>query len=917
MSKTIARALAMCASTAAVLSMGIVPAYAMSDTNLDATSSSWGTALANQTEVDDTDSMPSNPSVELPTQVSEKIQDDDVVVAEQYALGDDGELKNIETGETVTDETIVGTEETPADPLAKSEGDSFIPVDASEVKEKVAQNGGDIDVPAQSDSDDDAADNDGAAATTQDEGEPAQSNENDANVDTNEDAPNEETAGSAASSTDGSVQLAALPNNSYGAYWGTYNNTPAFFMGNGTMFVQKAKGVIDVSQWQGKIDWTKAKAAGVEGAIIRVGYGINNLDDYAKYNVSECKRLGIPFGVYWYSYAYDANYAADEGDSFADMLASLGVKNSDLSYPAYYDLEQWSWTGHTCPTSTSVYDNIVNRFYGRMKVRGYSNLSVYSYTSYLNGPLNTSNIHSKTTWVAQYSAYMSFTGLSSNWRGWQYSSSVHINGISGYVDVSAFGYETVSDSGSKPTPAQPTQAKVDVTKLTAVTIPNGNYYINAWVKDSSSVDITNGSTAKGARTQLYGYDHTKAQQFTFTRQSDGSYVIKNVGSGLVLDVDSADAKNGATVQQWSANGTKAQRWFIRDSGAGYYLQSALGNWVLDLASGGTANGTAVRLYQPNATAAQKFVLASVGVSFPSGDVLIKSAKNSDLTMDVTASSSANGARIQLYPCDDTVAQNFRFTEVGNGVYQIRNTSSGKLVEIASGVTDKGGVIQQWTANGTQAQRWAVLKSGNKVTFINVKATKAIDIPSGNAVSGAKLQSYTANGTVAQQWTVVKHQTMRERLDSEAAAHKKDLADGTYTLGTAVKSSMKLDVNHGSKDDHANVQIYASNGTKAQTWKVTHDAKGYVTLTCVNSGKVLDVAHGSSKSGANVQQYKANGTLAQKWIAVKNANGTYTLKSALAEGVVLDVEGAGTANRTNVQIYTSNGTKAQQWVATKK
>ena len=77
-------------------------------------------------------------------------------------------------------------------------------------------------------------------------------------------------------------------------------------------------------------------------------------------------------------------------------------------------------------------------------------------------------------------------------------------------------------------------------------------------------------------------------------------MIINVNSGKALDVRNGAAGNNAVVQQYSANGTNAQRWFIRDSGAGYYLQSALGNWVLDLSGGNTANGAAIRLYTPMA-----------------------------------------------------------------------------------------------------------------------------------------------------------------------------------------------------------------------------------------------------------------------------------------------------------------------------
>ena len=88
--------------------------------------------------------MPDNPDAELPDKVSAEISDDATVVSEQYAATPEGELKDIETGETVTDPKIVGTESKQPDPLAKTDGESFIPVSAADVKEKVAANGGDV-----------------------------------------------------------------------------------------------------------------------------------------------------------------------------------------------------------------------------------------------------------------------------------------------------------------------------------------------------------------------------------------------------------------------------------------------------------------------------------------------------------------------------------------------------------------------------------------------------------------------------------------------------------------------------------------------------------------------------------------------------------------------------------------------------
>lgn len=851
-------------AVALAASVAVAPAYALQDIAIeDAVAQSGsvtadnGVVMQSDDQSDDQtgdqqsqDSMPDNPNAKLPDNVSDEISDDATVISEDLAVTPEGEVKNIETGEIVTDPTLVGTKDQQPDPLAKTNGESFIPVSAEDVKNAVV---------------------------------------------------------------DANVQLSKFESNEYGAHWGTYNNTKAFFDYQNNLFVQQAKGVIDVSGWQGDIDWAKAKADGVEGAIIRLGYGEgNNADKKAQRNISECKRLGIPFGIYWYSYADTPALAKEEGTDVVAKLKQFGVNPSDLAYPVYYDLEKWTWEGHQPPTDPNVYNNIVNNWYSALQSAGYKNLGVYSYTSYLQGPLKHADIYAKTTWVAQYGARMGFDSFPTNSRGWQYTSSGKVDGISGNVDMNAFGNKEFVNGGS----SNDLQAAIDVRKMTAVTIPNGNYYINVRSKVASSVDIPGGSAADSTAIQLYSGNSSKAQQFTFTGQSDGSYEIVNVNSGKALDVRNGVAENNAIVQQYSRNNSQAQRWFIRDSGAGYYLQSALGNWVLDLSGGNTANGAAIRLYTPNGTASQLFVVSSSDVNIATGvSMIITSVANKKLVTDVTSASTANGARVQLYSSNNTNAQKYRFESIGNGTYKIINANSGKVLDVAGGSTANGAALQQYTSNNTVAQQWTVRNYGSgKIALVSVNANKAVDIPGGNAVQQAQLQLYSPNGTVAQQWLVAKAQlTLRERLNETAAKHRQDLPDGMYTFGSKLNTSMKMDVSGASRSNYGNVQIWAGNGTNAQKWKVTHDSNGYVTLTSVNSGKVLDVNGGVSANGTNVQQYDSNGTYAQKWIAVKNSDGSYTLQSALAENKVLDVSGASTSNGANVQLYAANGTNAQKWV----
>lgn len=842
-------------AVAMTVSVAVVPAYAMQDIAIEDTPSSFAAT------VDDvqnsSNSMPDNPNATLPETVSENISDDSTVVSENLAVTPEGDVQNIETGETVTDAQLVGTQSQQPDPLAKTDGESFIPVSASDVKDAVEQ-------------------------------------------------PVKQSVEQSSLKGGSTVRLTKFESNEYGAHWGTYNGTKAFFDYRNNLFVQQAKGVIDVSSWQGDVDWAKAKADGVEGAIIRLGYGWGNYADAkAQRNINECKRLGIPFGIYWYSYAYDANCARAEGNDVVAKLRQMGVSPNDLKYPVYYDLEKWTWAGHTPPTNPNVYSGMADAWYGALQSAGYKNLGVYSYTSYLQGPLNNSSIYAKTRWVAQYGAQMGYNAFGTNDRGWQYTSSGHINGISGSVDMNAFGSKNYAQDSSV----------IDVRKMPVVSVPDGNYFINVRFKVASSVDISGASTSDSATIQLYSGNGSKAQQFKFSKQSDGSYVITNVNSDKALDVRGAAAGNNSVVQQYAINGTNAQRWFIRDSGAGYYLQSALGNWVLDLSGGNTSNGTAIRLYAPNGTQAQRFVVSSSEVSVPvNAAVNIKSAGKSNLVFDVPGASTANSARIQLYAANGTNAQKFRFQQIGNGTYNIVNVNSGKVLDVYGASASNGAVLQQYDSNGTVAQQWTVRNYGDgKISLMSVNANKAIDVPGANYSSNVALQLYSPNDTAAQQWIIEKSKTMRDRLNEQAAKHRQDLPDGTYSFGSKLKTNMKMDVYGASRSDCANVQLWTGNGTNAQRWRVSHDDNGYVTLTSANSDKALDVYGASTANGANAQQYASNGTYAQKWIAIKNSDGSYTFQSALAENKVLDVSGASTSNGANVQLYTSNGTNAQKWV----
>ncbi len=151
---------------------------------------------------------------------------------------------------------------------------------------------------------------------------------------------------------------------------------------------------------------------------------------------------------------------------------------------------------------------------------------------------------------------------------------------------------------------------------------------------------------------------------------------------------------------------------------------------------------------------------------------------------------------------------------------------------------------------------------------------------------------------------------KENLDELAEKYRAELPDGIYYIRTALSDKKVLSVKGGAVGNKVNVVIRTCENADEQRWKVTHDAKGYITFTNIKSGKVLDVSNGVNNVDKTVWQYSPNNTLAQKWIARKEGN-DYEIVSAV-NGMVLNVKGGSPSDNTGIQIYASNDTKAQRF-----
>lgn len=297
---------------------------------------------------------------------------------------------------------------------------------------------------------------------------------------------------------------------------------------------------------------------------------------------------------------------------------------------------------------------------------------------------------------------------------------------------------------------------------------------------------------------------------------------------------------------------------------------------------------------------------------PDGKYVISSMLNSKYVLDIEGGSTSNYGNVQLYLNNESTAQAFKVSHDVQGYVTFTNVNSGKVLDVSGGIASNGRNVQQYTSNGTRSQKWVIKKSGNGYTIVSaLDSNFVLDLSSGKVNNGQNIQIYSSNGSNAQKWNLTKYLSKQEKLDQLAAENKNTLADGVYKIGNAQNSNYVLDIASGSKNNGANVQLYLSNGTTAQSFKVTHDTNGYVTFTNVNSGRALDVSGGKVANYSNIQQYNSNGTKSQKWI-VKKSNSGYTIISALDSNYVLDLSGGKVVNSRNIQLYQGNGSTAQQW-----
>ncbi len=215
--------------------------------------------------------------------------------------------------------------------------------------------------------------------------------------------------------------------------WTIIGQTKYYFNPSGVQLGANVKKIIDISRFNGDIDWDKVvREDNVDGVILRINdprYDLGTEDPKLEDNIKAIKRLGIPYGLYMYSYG--SSYQ-DGVDYAKEALRIIGKYRMNPTLGIFLDIEG---NGINDNYSTSQFEASAKGFIETLDKNGQKSQGhLYTYKYYAENVLNSEYLHNNITWIAQYNN----TGCTYNgaYKMWQYTSEGVVKGIIGNVDIS-------------------------------------------------------------------------------------------------------------------------------------------------------------------------------------------------------------------------------------------------------------------------------------------------------------------------------------------------------------------------------------------------------------------------------------------------------------------------------------------------
>lgn len=466
-------------------------------------------------------------------------------------------------------------------------------------------------------------------------------------------------------------------------------------------------------------------------------------------------------------------------------------------------------------------------------------------------------------------------------------------------------------------------------------LDSGSYYItkeNNFNLDwqPSSPNQVNGSLIVNTRT------NSQTDGFSVSRNSDGTYTIKNANSGLVLGLASGTIESGARIQQQALSDSKYQKWLILDGEDGsFYIATPLNKSLVI----GLNSETGELELQPITfnSSAQKIRFVTSSPLLPEGYYSLTSAANSNYTIDAEGASFKRGTNILLWSQNYGINQRFHFTyDATRGFYRIATIDDSTSLDVEDARKNNGTNVQLCTNNANYAQQWIITKGPNGSFHIrSALSGKMLDITGGAFKNGTNIETWEANGSAAQDWTIVARPNSSEVIEP-----------GTYTIanqGSTPQFTQQIEAIYYSSlgyyklkspstgmflsaDNSSSASFRPQSNTSDQLWSITtnknntfsiQSVKTLSFLTSQNSAFSLKSDSSSSnwffKTPSTIEpENNSNNTTQAQNLTIIDTSRAYEIISPINQKYSLDVQWAKFTSGTNVWLYERNGTQAQKF-----
>lgn len=346
---------------------------------------------------------------------------------------------------------------------------------------------------------------------------------------------------------------------------------------NGEQVKQESETVrgIDVSKWQGDIDWGRVKAAGVDFAMIRLGYGSADgnscgTDGYFEKNVANAIAAGVDIGCYFYSYALSVEAAKKEAEY---VIGVLNKYKGVFTYPVAFDIEDKSQAG----LGKTVLTDMVIVFGDAIEKAGFY-CSLYANLNWLRNYLDDGRLTRFDHWLAQWSANPTYTGA---FGMWQSSSKGSVNGINGNVDtdVAYKDYPSIIRSNNLNGFASADQKPTAPTQPEATTKPA--FSSGDVVSIAKNAVYYNGATVPDwVIAKQWIVKECSGDRAVIDKSVDGANAICSPINTKYLSVIKADSTASASQSPASSTAIKANDVVAISKNAVYYGGANVPDWVI-------------------------------------------------------------------------------------------------------------------------------------------------------------------------------------------------------------------------------------------------------------------------------------------------------------------------------------------------